>query len=50
MLTGIEVILIIQLGELENKTAINISDQNLKKVLGKSKVEQQQSKIEGQKK
>ena len=41
MLTGIEVILIIQLGELENKTAINISDQNLKKVLGKSKVEQQ---------
>ena len=32
-----------------NKTAINMSDQKMKKVLGKLKVEQQQSKIEGQK-
>ena len=44
----LEVIPIIQLWELENKTAINISDQKLKKVLGKLKVEQKQSKIEGQ--
>ena len=44
----LEVIPIIQLWALENKTAINISDQKLKKVLGKLKVEQQQSKIEGQ--
>ena len=34
---------------VENKTAINMSDQKMKKVLGKLKVEQQQSKIEGQK-
>ena len=34
---------------MENKTAININDQKLKKVLGKLKVEQQQSKIEVQK-
>ena len=32
---------------VENKTAINMSDQKMKKVLGKLKVEQQQSKIEG---
>ena len=38
----------IQLWALENKTAINIKYQKLKKVLGKLKVEQQQSKIEGQ--
>ena len=31
-----------------NKTAINISDQKLKKVLGKLKVEQHESKTEGQ--
>ena len=44
----LEVIPIIQLWALENKTAINISDQKLMKVLGKLKVEQQQSKTEGQ--
>ena len=43
----LEVIPIIQLWALENKTAINISNQKLKKVLGKLKAEQQQSKIEG---
>ena len=43
----LEVIPIIQLWALENETAINISDQKLKKVLGKLKVEQQQSKIKG---
>ena len=36
-----EVIPIIQLWELENKTAIDSSDQNLKVVLGKLKIEQQ---------
>ena len=44
----LEVIPIIQLQAIENKAAINISDRKLKKVLGKLKVEQQQSKIEGQ--
>ena len=43
-----EVIPIIQLWALENKTAINKSDQKLKNVLGKLKLEQQRSKIEGQ--
>ena len=32
----------------ENKTAVNTSDQKLKKVLGKLKAEQQQSKTERQ--
>ena len=44
----LEVIEIIQLWALENKTAINKRDQKLEKVLGKLKVEQQQSRIEGQ--
>ena len=44
----LEFIPITQLWALENKTAINISDQKLKKLLGKVKVEQQQSKIEEQ--
>ena len=44
----LEVIQITQLWVLENKNAINISYQKLKKTLGKLKVEQQQSKIEGQ--
>ena len=44
----LEVILLIQLWALENKIAINIRDQKLKKVLCKLKVEQQQSKIGGQ--
>ena len=44
----LEVIPIIQLWALENKTAINISNQKLKKVLGKLKAEQQQSKTEEQ--
>ena len=43
----LEVIPIIQLWALENKTAINISDQKLKKV-GKLNIEQQQGKTEGQ--
>ena len=45
---AVEVILIIQLLALENETAISISDQKLKKVLGKLKAEQQQSKTEEQ--
>ena len=44
----LEVIPIIQLWTLEYKTTINISNEKLKKVLGKLKVERQQSKIEGQ--
>ena len=43
----LEVIPIIQLWALENKAAINISDQKLKKV-GKLNIEQQQGKTEGQ--
>ena len=44
-----EVIPIIQLWVLENKTAIDISDQKLKKILSKLKIEQQLlNKIEGQ--
>ena len=44
-----EVIPIIQLCVLENKTAIDISDQKLKKILSKLKIEQQLlNKIEGQ--
>ena len=35
----LEIIPIIQLWVLENKTAINVSDQKLKKLLGKLKVE-----------
>ena len=46
----LEVIPIIQLWVLENKTAIDISDQKLKRVLSKSKIEKQLlNKIEGQK-
>ena len=45
---AVEVILIIQLWALENKTAVSISDQKLKKVLGKLKAKQQQSKTEEQ--
>ena len=45
----LEVMPIIQLWALENKIAINISDQKLKKVLSKLKIEQQLlSKMEGQ--
>ena len=44
----LEVVSIIQLWAIESWTAINISNQKLKKVLGKLKVEQQQSKIERQ--
>ena len=44
----LEVIPIIQLWALQNKIAVNISDPKLKKVLGKLKVEQHQSKIEEQ--
>ena len=44
----LEVIPIIQLWALENKIAVNISDPKLKKVLGKLKVEQHQSKTEEQ--
>lgn len=40
---------IIQLWVLENRTTINVSDQNQKKVLAKLKVELLQSKIEEQK-
>ena len=44
-----EVISIIQLWTLENKTVIDISDQKLKKVLDKLKIEQQLlNKIEEQ--
>ena len=44
-----EVISIIQLWTLENKTLIDISDQKLKKVLDKLKIEQQLlNKIEEQ--
>ena len=40
---------IFQLWALENKTAIDISDQKLKKILSKLKIEQQLlNKIEGQ--
>ena len=45
----LEVMPIVQLWELENKTAIAISDQKLKKVLNELKIEQQiHNKIEGQ--
>ena len=45
----VEVIPIVQLWALENKSAIDISDQKLKKVLSKLKIEQQLvNKIEGQ--
>ena len=45
----LEVMPIVQLWELENKTAIAISDQKLKKVLSELKIEQQiHNKIEGQ--
>ena len=45
----LEVIPIIHLWALENKTAIDVSDQQLKKVLGKLKVEQLLlNKVEGQ--
>ena len=45
----VEVIPIIQLWALENKTAIDISDQKLKKVLSKFKINQQLlNKIERQ--
>ena len=45
----LEVIPIVQLWALENKSAIDISDQKLKKVLSKLKIEQQLlNKIEGQ--
>ena len=40
----LEVIPIVQLWALENKSAIDISDQKLKKVLGKLKTEQQLNK------
>ena len=44
-----EIIAIIQLWTLEKKTAIDISDQKLKKLLNKLKIEQQLlNKIEGQ--
>ena len=45
----LEIIPIIQLQIIENKTVIDISDQKLKEVLGKSKIEQQLlNKMEGQ--
>ena len=45
----LEIIPIIQLYIIENKTVIDISDQKLKEVLGKSKIEQQLlNKTEGQ--
>ena len=45
----LEVIPIVQLWALENKSAIDISDQKLRKVLSKLKIEQQLvNKIEGQ--
>ena len=45
----LEIIPIIQLYIIENKTVIDISDQKLKEVLGKSKIEQQLlNKMEGQ--
>ena len=45
----LEVIPIVQLWALENKSAIDISDQKLKKVLSKLKIEQQLvNKLEGQ--
>ena len=44
----LEVTPIIQLWALQNKIAVNISDPKLKKVLGKLKVEQHQSKVEEQ--
>ena len=45
----LEVMPIVQLWELENKTEIAISDQKLKKVLSELKIEQQiHNKIEGQ--
>ena len=45
----LEVISIIWLWALEKKTAIDISDQKLKKVLVKSKIEQQLlNKVKGQ--
>ena len=45
----LEVIPIVQLWTLENKSAIDISDQKLKKVLSKLKIEQQLlNKIEEQ--
>ena len=45
----LDVIPIVQLWTLENKSAIDINDQKLKKVLRKLKIEQQLvNKIEGQ--
>ena len=45
----LDVIPVVQLWALENKSAIDISDQKLKKVLSKLKIEQQLvNKIEGQ--
>ena len=45
----LEVIPIVQLWALANKTAIDISDQKLKKVLSKLKIDQQLlNKIKGQ--
>ena len=45
----LEVVSIIQLSSLENKTVIDISNQKLKKVIGKFKIEQQVlNKMEGQ--
>ena len=46
----LEVIPIIQLWALENKSRKNLSDQKLKEVLGKLKVGPQQSKIKGHEK
>ena len=37
----LEVVPIIQLSSIENKTVIDISNQKLKKVIGKFKIEQQ---------
>ena len=45
----LEVIPIVQLWALENKSAIDVSDKKLRKVLSKLKIEQQLvNKIEGQ--
>ena len=45
----LEVVPIIQLQSLENKTVIDISNPKLKKVIGKFKIEQQVlNKMEGQ--
>ena len=45
----LEVVPIIQLSSIENKTVIDISNQKLKKVIGKFKIQQQVlNKMEGQ--